>query len=243
MQRVAFVVHAAALIATPLRRRGRRAGLAVTVVGSLCTATAAACVRRWGAPRAAAALATVGVGTAALERVGTSTGLPFGRYQYTGALRPAIAGVPAVVPLAWFAMAVPARDTAHAALGSRSSRLSRIGLGATYLTAWDLFLDPQMVGEGYWRWARPGRYRGIPLSNYLGWLVASAAVMAVLEVTLPPGSDAEPTLVGEYGWMAVMQTVGFARYFDDRLVAAVGGAAMLPAAVSGIYGRWWRPRG
>ena len=121
MQRAAFAVHAAALIATPLRRRGRRAGLAVTVVVSLCTATAAACVRRWGAPRT-----TVGVGIAVLERVGTSTGVPFGRYRYTGALRPSIGGVPAVVPLAWFAMAVPARDPAHAALGPRSSRLRRI---------------------------------------------------------------------------------------------------------------------
>ena len=33
--------------------------------------------------------------------------------------------------------------------------------------------------------------------------------------------------------MAVMETVGFARYFRDPVVAAVGGAAMLPlAAVS-----------
>ena len=33
-------------------------------------------------------------------------------------------------------------------------------LGAAALTAWDLFLDPQMTTEGYWRWARRGRYRG-----------------------------------------------------------------------------------
>jgi putative membrane protein len=31
--------------------------------------------------------------------------------------------------------------------------------------------------------------------------------------------------------MSVMQTLGFARYFRDPLVAAVGGAAMLPTAV------------
>lgn len=241
VQAIAFAAHAAALITTPLRRRGRRAGLAGLVVSGLATATAAACVRRWGAPRAAAAFGAVAAGTTALEHVGTATGVPFGRYAYTGALRPTVRGVPAIVPLAWFAMAVPAREAAHAALGARSSRLRRIGLGAAYLTAWDLFLDPQMVGEGYWRWARRGRYRGIPVTNYLGWLVASAAVMAVLEVALPPGADAEPTLVGEYGWMATMQTVGFARYFDDRLVAAVGGAAMGPAAAAGLRG-WWRGR-
>ena len=60
-------------------------------------------------------------------------------------------------------------------------------LGAVALTAWDLFLDPQMIAEGYWRWARRGGYRGIPLSNYAGWLVTGVGVMAVLEAVLPPG--------------------------------------------------------
>ena len=240
MQAAAFAVHAAALVATPLRGRGRRAGLAIAVVAGLAGATAAACVRRWGAPRAAAAFAVVGAGTAALERVGTETGVPFGRYAYTGALRPTVAGVPVVVPLAWFAMAVPAREAAHAALGARSTRWRRVGLASAYLAAWDLFLDPQMVGEGYWRWARCGRYRGVPLTNYAGWLAAGAAVMVALEIALPAG-DVEPTLVGEYAWMAGMQTLGFARYFDDRLVAAVGGAAMVPAAAVAVLG-WWRGR-
>jgi putative membrane protein len=240
-QVVAFAVHGAALVATPLRRRGRRAGLAVAVVGGLAASTTTACVRRWGVARALGALGTVAVSTTALERVGTTTGVPFGRYQYTGALRPSAAGVPVVVPFAWFAMAVPAREAAHAALGARSTRLRRIGLGAAYLTAWDLFLDPQMVAEGYWRWARRGRYRGIPWTNFAGWLVASAAVQTVLELLLPPG-DPEPSLVGSYGWMSVMQTVGFARYFDDRVVASVGGAAMLPASAAAVAGLVWGRR-
>ena len=33
--------------------------------------------------------------------------------------------------------------------------------------------------------------------------------------------------------MGVMETVGFAAFFRDRLVAAVGGAAMLPIAAAG----------
>jgi putative membrane protein len=241
VQAAALVVHGAAVIATPLRARGRRAGLAGVVVSGLATASTAACVRRWGGGRALAALTTVAGGSAALEHVGASTGFPFGRYRYTGALRPTVRGVPVVVPLAWFAMAAPAREAAHAALGDRSTRLRRVGLGAAYLTAWDLFLDPQMVAEGYWVWLRRGRYRGIPVSNFVGWLVASAAVMAVLEWLLPPG-EAEPTLVGEYAWMAVMQTTGFAGFFGDRLVAAVGGCAMVPAAASGLHGLW-RHRG
>jgi putative membrane protein len=112
----------------------------------------------------------------------------------------------------------------------RSTRSGRIVGGALCLTAWDLFLDPQMVGEGYWRWVRRGRYRGIPLTNFLGWFVTGLVVMAALELLLPP-AEPDPALVGEYGWMAVMQTLGFSVFFGDPLVAAVGGTAMLPPAV------------
>jgi len=239
---VPAAITLAGMIATPLAARGgavRRVMSTVVVTGLFAT-TSAAAARRWGAPRAAAAATGVAVATATVEHVGTATGRPFGAYAYTGVLRPRVAGVPAIVPLAWFAMAVPARETAHAALGARSTPATRIALGAVALTAWDLFLDPQMVGEGYWRWVRAGRYRGIPFSNYAGWLATSAVVMAALEVALPADEPADRALVAEYGVMAAMETLGFAAFFRDRVVAVVGGAAMLPiaAAAARTMFRW-----
>ena len=145
---VASVVTAAGMIATPLLPRGgtaRRVLSSVVVAGSFAT-TVANAGRRWGAPRAGVAAVVTAAATTAVERVGTRTGLPFGRYEYTAALRPKVAGVPAIVPLAWFAMGLPAREAAHAALGPRSTRGTRILLGAAALTAWDLFLDPQTSG-------------------------------------------------------------------------------------------------
>jgi len=44
-------------------------------------------------------------------------------------------------------------------------------------------------------------------------------------------------LVAEYATMAAMETVGFAAFFGDRTVAAVGGAAMLPIAVTAVRRR------
>lgn len=237
---VPAAITLAGMIATPLAARGgpvRRVLSSVVVTGLFAT-TSAAAARRWGPTRTAATAAGVCTATAAVEHVGTVTGVPFGRYAYTEALRPQVAGVPAIVPLAWFAMAVPAREAAHAALGDRSTPLGRIGLGAVALTAWDLFLDPQMVGEGYWAWARRGRYRGIPVTNFLGWLATSAVVMAALEVALPADEPADRTLVAEYGVMAGMETLGFAAFFRDRLVAAVGGAAMLPVAGAAARTLW-----
>jgi uncharacterized membrane protein len=223
-----FAIAAAATVASPLLRRGRRRLASSAVVSGLAVTTGAAAVRRWGRPRALVAAATIAVATTAVERLGTTTGRPFGRYRYSGSLRPTLAGVPALVPLAWFAMSLPAREVAHSVLGRRSNPLRRIALGAVALTAWDLFLDPQMTAEGYWRWERPGRYRGIPLTNYAGWLATSLGLMAAMEVLTPPRGEGDRVLVGLYAWMAVMETVGFAAFFDDRLVAAVGGGAMVP---------------
>lgn len=222
---------AAAMIGFPLARRGSdtRRTLSELVVGGLATATTMSAARHWGVRRALAAAATVGGGSLAAERLGTATGVPFGRYRYTGRLRPCAAGVPLVVPAAWWSMAVPAREVAHGVLGRRSTSWRRALLGAAALAAWDLFLDPQMTAEGYWTWERGGRYRGIPGTNTAGWLLTGTAAMAVLERLLPPGR-VSPVLVALYGAMSVMETLGFAAFFGDRLVAAVGGAAMLPLA-------------
>ena len=235
----AGVVTVAGMIATPLLPQGgrtRRVLSSLVVVGSFTTTTANA-VRRWGGPRTATAAAATAVATTLVERVGTSTGIPFGRYRYTRALRPQVAHVPAIVPLAWFALGLPARETAHAALGERSTPTARIVLGSAALTAWDLFLDPQMVGEGYWAWTKRGAYRGIPLTNYLGWFVTGLGVMALLETVLAPAdeaADADGALVGEYTFMGVMETIGFTRYFRDPVVAIVGGLGMLPVATAAV---------
>jgi uncharacterized membrane protein len=228
---------ALAMIAFPLARRGSepRRWISTAVVAGLSATTTLLAGRQWGWPRSVIAAKVVAAGTLVVERLGTSTGVPFGRYEYTGRLRPTVAGVPVAVPLAWWGMAVPAREVAHAALGARSTGVRRIALGAVALTAWDLFLDPQMTGEGYWRWPGGGRYRGIPLSNLAGWLLTSAAAMTALELLLP-ARRADAGLVAEYAGMAAMETLGFAAFFDDRLVAAVGGAAMLPIAAAGVAG-------
>lgn len=232
---ISGVTTIAGMIATPLlpqQGRGRKILSSVVVTGIFATSTANA-VRRWGATRAGGAAAVTAVTTGVVERVGSKTGLPFGQYGYTGALQPQIAQVPVIVPLAWFGMGLPSREAAHAALGNRSTPATRIVLGSAAMTAWDLFLDPQMVGEGYWAWVRRGAYRGIPLSNFAGWFLTGLGIMALFEVVLPPERrDPDARLVGEYGYMSVMQTLGFAKYFRDPVVALVGGAGMLPIAAA-----------
>lgn len=235
VQLSAGAIALAGMTATPFfpRAGGVRRLLSNVVVVGMFTTSVAATVARHGRRRAIfGAVATASL-TAAIEAVGVRTGSPFGRYRYTAALRPQVLGVPLVVPLAWTAMAMPARETAHAALGDRSGPAARVLLGAAALTAWDLFLDPQMVGEGFWKWSSPGRYRGIPTVNFVGWYATAVAAMAVLERTVPPGPPT-PDLVAQYAVMGAMETAAFATFLHDARVAAIGGAGMLSIAALAI---------
>ena len=196
------------------------------VVVAFFATTCALAVAVWTWPRVLAAAAAVVVATFVLELVGSTTGWPFGVYHYTAALRPQAAGVPLVVPLAWLAMAIPAREVAARLVGPG---WARVALAAVALTAWDIMLDPQMVDEGYWVWAADGPWRGIPLSNYAGWLVSSAAVMVVLDRLLP-GPGRSRAMLGLYTWWGATEAVAFVVFFGDPVVGLVGGLAMLSLA-------------
>jgi putative membrane protein len=114
-----------------------------------------------------------------IEFTGSTTGYPFGAYHYTDLMQPQIGGVPILIPLAWLMMLPPAWVVARRIAGPHS-RLAFIGWSALAMTTWDLFLDPQMVAWGLWVWAQPDGYFGIPWINFLGWLLASALITAVV---------------------------------------------------------------
>ncbi len=170
-----------AQIGYPLTGGGVRARLTVATVllGYLLSVSHALLTR---GPRAATALVLVTtVGGLAVEALGVRTGMPFGAYDYSGALGPKLAGVPLVIPLAWTWMAWPAW---LASVRLARPGVGRIALAGVALAAWDVFLDPQMVTEGYWSWsdptpALPG-VPGVPVGNYLGWLLVAVLMMALL---------------------------------------------------------------
>jgi uncharacterized membrane protein len=149
--RVAYVVWtlvAAAVgvqIAYPLVPETWRTEVTVASVVVFFVAAVADAARVHGPVGAGVLTAVAGGGGLAAEAVGVATGRPFGQYAYTGTLGPELLGVPVVVPLAWVMMAWPALVVART-LVPRGPAVAVVGAGA--LTAWDVFLDPQMVAAG-----------------------------------------------------------------------------------------------
>ncbi len=161
-------------------------------------------VNHWGVRRSAVTFTLVVSLSYFAELVGSHTGILFGKYHYTAILQPQIAGVPVLIPLAWMMMLPPAWAIAHFITRKSGRTWSFIVISALAFTAWDLFLDPQMVGWDFWRWEVPGKYFGIPLSNYLGWFVISAILTYI---TNPTDLPARPlSLVYVLTW--ILQTLG-----------------------------------
>lgn len=203
----------------------------VTVVLFAVTSLTHAWVSR--GPRAAAVLLlVVGAGGLIAEAVGVATGVPFGRYAYADTLGPAVLGVPVVIPLAWIMMAWPAYVVAARLARSRAGR---VAVGAVALASWDLFLDPQMVDAGHWRWAdpQPGLpgVPTVPLTNYAGWLLVAVVLMALLDRAVParPADDSVPYAL--YLWTYASSVLAHAAFFGLPASALWGGLGMGLVAV------------
>ena len=119
----------------------------------------------------------------AAEVIGVHTGLPFGDYSYSHQLGWMLWDVPLLIPLAWFMMMYPCWLIATE---MHKKPIIQIGIAAWLMATWDLFLDPQMVNEGFWLWhTDSGTTTQIPLSNFFGWLLTAAIVFGVLHIVQP----------------------------------------------------------
>jgi uncharacterized membrane protein len=225
-------------ISYPLVHGAGRTGLTVAVVVTFFLAsTSHALIWRGATWTAAFLVITVGGGLG-VEALGTHAGVPFGDYVYTGKLTSTVLGVPWIVPLAWAMFAYPSLVLARRI--SRSPLLVPL-IGAFTLASWDLFLDPMMTAEGYWRFTHPSpvlaHIPGVPVVNYVGWFL-TALVMMVLIDQLPRRvvPDGQPAVL--FFWTYVSSVVGNAMFFHRPWVAVYGGIAMGLVALPYAWSLW-----
>ena len=219
---------------------GDRARLRGIKLGVLLQATTVVAIvlPGWGFARTFGVALIVTLLTWTFEFTGSRTGMPFGAYHYTNRLRPQLGGVPIIIPLAWLMMLPPAWAVAEATLQRFSlegnGRIAFILISASAFTAWDLFLDPQMVKWELWIWDRPASagYFGIPLTNYAGWFLCAAVLTAVLS----PLSVPTAPLVAIYGLTWFLETVGQIAFWQlpgSGIAGAIGmGIFLIGAMIS-----------
>lgn len=194
----------------------------VTLVVALCRATGV----RW-----LGTFVLVFVLSAGSELLGTTFGIPFGRYEYTSFLGPKIFGkVPWLIPLSWFFMAVPSFLIADLLVRGKSSRWVRIILASLFLLVWDITLDPAMSYLApFWVWDNLGTYYGMPFLNLVGWFVTGLVLMFVLDRPFSQGWMTEMTKISSR-FLVSLYLVNLALPFGMCIAASL----WVPVAVTTI---------
>ena len=161
---------------------------------------------RFGWGRAVALFATA-FGVALLSELGgTNLGLPFGPYRYTEMLGYRIAGdVPYAIPMSWYYMLYCCLAFCARLLTANDSNATKwrwAFVAGMFLTAWDVAMEVQMtnVAPAHWVWELdrvpawvPGWlgapfFYGMPLSNWIGWLVTGTVVSRLMLAIVPPSA-------------------------------------------------------
>lgn len=184
-------------------------------------------VSAWGKKRTLLTVLVVAILTWTAEAIGSTTGFPFGVYEYTELLQPQLAHVPLVIPIAWFMMLAPAWAVAETIVGTAQMRAGKgfllyVIISGLALTVWDLFLDPQMVLWGFWIWEDPQGYFGIPVVNFVGWFLVAIIVTAIVR---PQRLPVVP-LLAIYGIVWFLQSFGQFFFWNQQGPALVGCVGM-----------------
>jgi len=119
----------------------------------------------------------LGIGSL-FESVSLRTGFPFGHYRFTDLMGPQILGLPILLALAYVGMGYLSWVVSLASLRSEDKPLSGgrivlVPLMASFvMTAWDLSMEAVWADVDHaWVWRDGGFYYGVPISNFLGWLL------------------------------------------------------------------------
>jgi len=175
-----------------------------------------------------------------------TNGWVFGPLTYTHKLGlKAFDLVPLLIPVTWFtvgylSLLIAQRMLARDQLTSKGIFKLAL-LAAVIMTAWDLGMDPMMVSKKYWIWKENGYYFGIPLQNYLGWLVTSFCFFSLY---IAVSKRWRPTSWGPMNRrMALMPPLAYALMWLSTTIAnldlGLTGAGIVGFIAMGVFAIYW----
>jgi putative membrane protein len=88
----------------------------------------------------------------------------------------------------------------------------------------DLVLDPAAVNLGFWNWREPGFFYGVPLVNFLGWLLSCFIGAVILHYLW--GDKKVPESIA-YSGLAILWFWTIANVFMIQIIPVVVGFALL----------------
>jgi isopentenyl-diphosphate delta-isomerase type 1 len=172
---------------------------------------------------AAKLVAVLGLYAISVETFAVFTGFPYGHFGYSDHLGfKLFDAVPWTIAFAWTPLMLCAYTAARSLL---ISRFRRLVCSTFLLLAFDLVVDPGAVTLGFWQYSDGGVYYGVPVSNFLGWIVSGAVGSAITEGVisyfrplLPP-----PVQIGSSAFFIIFFWTALAAVSGLGVPAAMGG--------------------
>ena len=198
----------------------------------------------------------------AAEYASTRVGIPFGLYHYTGTTRGAelyLANVPFFDSLSFPFLAYASFCLARRVLGG-AGRWPCAALAGVLMMLLDVVIDPLAVRGDRWFLGRifyypdGGAYFGVPLSNFVGWLVVGWLTVGGYVAAARPrgGSERSPDAGAGLYYGVLLFNLVITAWIGERalLIAGImvhgatflllymsGGAGRIPQAHAGGLGR------
>lgn len=123
-----------------------------------------------------ALLALFGIG---IESFGVATGVLYGDFQYDDFFTGKVFGmVPWSVGFVWAALVIGVGALTET---YRSDWWKRVGIATALLVGFDLVFDPLAVHMDFWSWSGGGVYYGVPVHNFIGWIIMSVLSMLIYQ--------------------------------------------------------------
>jgi uncharacterized membrane protein len=170
------------------------------------------------------------------ELSSTRVGVPFGLYHYSGetaGLELFLSNVPFFSPLSFPFLAYASFSLARQALGpgwagTRAGRLRTVALSGVLMALLDVVIDPLAVRGGRWflghlfTYPEGGVYFGVPLSNFVGWLLVGWATVGGYVWATEDTRSGSPRLGLTLYYLVLAVNLTVTLWIGEMLIAAAG---------------------
>lgn len=117
-----------------------------------------------------------------IETLSITTGFPYSQFEYNEALGYLIGGkVPWTIFVIWPLLVLSSYFVAR---GIFDTRAKVIAFAVFLLVLFDLVFDPVALQLNFWQWSNEGIYYGVPLQNFLGWMLSGVISIVYTDLLL-----------------------------------------------------------
>lgn len=157
-----------------------------------------------------------------IEFIGVITDWPYGSFEYGISLGPMIYGlVPLALPIFFLPLVINSYLLVIQVGGKKSDKIYwRIPMVIMMVLLLDIILDPAAVSLGFWLYNEGGVFYGVPVSNFLGWILSASVTVGVLDYVLESNQ--------------IKERLDSCEYILDDLVSF----ALMWTSVNVIYQNW-----